>query len=294
MEIRHLKYFKTLAEELHFGRASERLFIAQPPLSRQIMQLEESLGVKLFHRNKRNVQLTEPGKYLLKEVDHLLNRLQHIREGIKLVDRGVAGQISIGYVGATMHSILPDVLLKMKNVYAQVNTVLLELSNEDQITGVRSGRIDVGFVRTPMQAKGVVIKEILREKFCLVLPKNFKLKTSGESVLGALANESFIAFARDCGPGLVDSPIKICNQAGFSPKVVHETTQINSILRLVEIGLGYAIVPSSVKRGYELKLQFIELEQFEETATLSLVYHKDNQKPAVLNFISLIENRFKE
>lgn len=291
MELRHLKYFRVLAEELHFGKAAERLFIAQPPLSRQIKQLENELGVVLFQRNNRKVTLTEEGQYLVKQAEQLFLQVQNTKENIRLISKGLAGQVTIGYVGATMHSILPDLLLKSKQSYPQVKTILLELSNEDQIKGIKSGNIDIGFVRTPININGIVTNSVLKEKFCLVLPNHFKIKQGKKHPLAALANEPFISFARDCGPGLVDSAMRICNGIGFSPKVVHESTQINTMLRLVEIGLGYTIVPKSVKCGYELKLNFIDLDEFDEWAVLSMIYSENITKAIVSNFIAIAEGK---
>ncbi len=288
MELRHLKYFRVLARELHFGRAAEKLFIAQPPLSRQIKQLETTLGVPLFFRNNRRVALTEEGQFLLKQSDIILGLVDRTKEDIQQINKGFSGHLGIGYVGATMHSILPDLLLKLRQQYPNVNTTLLELSNEAQMKGIISGRIDVGFVRTPILLQGIKTVAVLKEKFTLVLPKNFKLKKNMGHPLKALVNEPYIAFARDCGPALVDSTINICNAMGFSPKVVHESTQINAMLRLVEIGLGYTIVPKSVKRGYELKLNFIDLEEFDERAVLNMIYAANNPHPFIDNLINLV------
>ncbi len=291
MEFRHLKYFQILAEELHFGKAAERLFIAQPPLSRQIKQLEIELGVPLFKRNKRNVALTEQGHYLLKQTRVILELVNKTKADLKLINQGHSGHINIGYVGATMHSILPELLLKLKQHFPNINTTLLELSNEDQISGIKSGRIHVGFVRTPIQIDGITSQAVLREKFTLVLPKRFKIKKGIDHPLKALKNEPFIAFARDCGPALVDSALSICKKAGYTPNVTHESTQINAMLRLVEVELGYTIVPKSVKKGYELKLQFIDLDEFEEWAELNMIYNAEAMHPIINNLLRLFPVR---
>ncbi len=290
MDLRHLRYFMAVSECLHFGKAAEKLFMAQPPLSRQIKQLEDELGVLLFNRNKRKVSLTTQGEYLYKESLKIFGHLDSIKKSLKLIDKGVVGQINIGYVGAAMHCILPDLLVKLKDAYPEVNTVLSELNNENQIQAIKSGQIDVGFLRTPVNVEGMKVKTIYKENFSLVVPLNHKPIKPNKSGLKNLADEPFISFSRECGPGLIASINNICNKCGFSPKIVHETSQINSIIRLVESGLGYSIIPSSVKYGYDLKVRFLELDSFSETAELSIVYKDSDAKPIVRNFMKIVTN----
>lgn len=226
-----------------------------------------------------------------READRLLQQVQQMRENVQLIEQGLVGQLSVGYVGAAMHCILPDILCMLQECFPDITTNLLELSNEEQIRSIQSGRIDVGFVRTPIRIEGVVAKTVFLEKFVLVLPEQYSLTTEQSPDLADLANAPFISFARDCGPGLVDTIVKICNKAGFAPRIVHETSQINSILRLVESGLGYSIVPVSAKYGYQLRVRYIELNQYEETAALSLIYKKDTTRAIVKNFLSLFDDR---
>jgi DNA-binding transcriptional LysR family regulator len=288
MDLRQLRYFIAVAECLHFGKAAERLFMAQPPLSRQIKQLEEELGVTLFNRNKRKVMLTTQGDFLYRETLKVFTHLEAIKNSLKLIDQGVAGQISIGYVGAAMHCILPELLVRLRTVYPTVNTVLAEMTNDKQIQAIRSGELDVGFLRTPVRVDELVVRTIHKETFSLVLPLGDEWPNGKETTLAALADKPFIAFSRECGPGLIDPIIKICNKNGFSPRIVHETSQIHSIVRLVESGLGYSIVPTSVCHGYDLKVRFIELDSFRERAELAMVYKKADMKPIVKNFVRLV------
>ncbi len=288
MNLRHLKYFSALAECLHFGKAAERLFMTQPPLSRQIKELETELGVTLFHRDKRNVSLTLQGEFLYAESQKLFGQLEGIKRSIKLIDQGVVGQIRIGYVGAAMHCVLPDLLVGLIKTYPDINTILSELSTEHQVQAIKSGQLDVGFVRTPIHLDDLAVESVYEEKFALVLPKDSQFDKAEPVQLRQMANEPFIAFARECGPALVDSIINICNKCGFSPHIVHETSQINTIIRLVESGLGYAIVPASVQRGYNLQVRFIALEEFEERAHLSMVYRAVDMNPVVRNFVESV------
>ncbi len=288
MNLRHLKYFMAVAENLHFGKAAKKLFIAQPPLSRQIRQLEEELGVMLFDRDKRHVALTSQGAFLYDESQKIFNHLSAVRKTLGLMHQGVVGQINIGYVGAAMHCILPDLLVKLNSACPDVNAQLLELSTESQIQAIQTGQIDVGFIRTPVDIAGLIARSVYREPFSLVLPAEYEPVEATAAGIRALANEPFISFARVCGPGLIDSVLSICSKSGFAPRIVHETSQMNSVVRLVESGLGYSIVPSSVKNGYDLKVTFVELAGFEETAELSVVYAKGESTAIVQNFLAQV------
>jgi len=287
MEFRHLRYFVEVANTLHFRKAAENLFISQPPLSRQIKQLEVELGVQLFHRTKKKVELTGEGEYLLTESVKLLYQIEFIKSSVKQIAAGKEGQIKIGYVGAVMHCILPGILMKLKHEFPDITTHLTELGNEDQIQALRNGDIDVGFLRTVVNAKGLNSISVFEETFSLILPKDHPYATSEIKNLKQLADEPFIGFSKSCGPQLIDSVFRICSKAGFYPRVVHESSQLNSIVRLVESGLGYSIVPSSVKHGYSLNVKFIELANYKERAELVMVYHKENIKPIIENFIKL-------
>ena len=293
MEIRQLKYFLMLAEELHFGKAAQKCFIEQPPLSRQIQKLEKELGVPLFIRDKRNVELTSFGKYLKEEAGKVIQQIQLIQNNISVLKEGTTGQIKIGYVGAAMHTILPMIISKLKDSYSDIYTILFEHTNENQINALRNGDIDIGFVRTPMDATDLRIEPIFVETFSLITPLTHRFAKKKKISLNEMAHESYIGFSHECAPGLADKIISICNRYGFSPKTTHVSTQINSILRLVESGLGYSIVPTSVKDGYSLKVKFFELIDVQERAELYLMYNPESQTPLLNNTIELIMSIMK-
>lgn len=287
MELRHLRYFLVLSEELHFGRAARKLNIAQPPLSRQIKNLEEELGVDLFKRTKRHVELTPYGKYLKQETLRLLQHVETVRNHLGLLKRGAVGQVKIGYVGSAMHSVLPRVLSEVKNHYPDVNTVMMEMDNEDQIDALKSGDIDIGVVRTPMQVTGVTLTPIYSETLSVILSQSHPRARSRKFTLADMADEPFISFCRRCAPGLYDRIVGLCNKNGFCPRIVHETSQINSVVRLVESNLGYSIVPTSVRSGYRVGVKFFELDDYPERAELALAYCADHMTPTSKHIIDL-------
>lgn len=288
MDLRQLRYFLTLADELHFGRAAEKLSMAQPPLSRQIKNLEEELDVELFKRTKRFVQLTGYGKYLKDEAVKLLQHVELIKNHIRLLDEGHAGHIRIGYVGSAMHSVLPEVLAAIRQKLPDIHTSLIELMNLDQIVALKTGGLDIGFIRTPTTIDGLRIQPIFSETLSVILPLSHPLAGAKEVRPAHLAEEPFIGFCRECAPGLFDCITGLCNKEGFSPRIVHESSQINSVVRLVESGLGYSIVPTSVKSAYKVRVRFYELVGYPERAELALAYDPAHQTPTSKRVIEIV------
>ncbi len=288
MELRHLKYFLVVADELHFGRAAKKLRISQPPLSRQIKQLEEELGIPLFQRTKKSVRITAYGKFLKEEASRLLEGVELMRNHVRLLGDGCAGQIRIGYVGSAMHSVLPEVLRTVREKFPGIHTSMIEMKNLDQIAGLRDGSIDIGFVRMPMTVEDLQLRTVLSETLSIILPLSHPMAGRKRIPLAALAGDPFIAFCRECAPGLFDQITGLCQKEGFTPRIVHESSQINSVVRLVESGLGYSIVPTSVKRGYDLKVRFAELRGYPERAELAVAYHPAHQSPASERVLDLV------
>jgi DNA-binding transcriptional LysR family regulator len=262
--------------------------MAQPPLSRQIKNLEEELDVELFKRTKRSVQLTSYGKYLKDEAAKLLQHVELIKNHIRLLDEGHVGQIKIGYVGSAMHSVLPEVLTAVQQELPDIHTSMIELMNLDQIVALKTGGLDIGFIRTPITIDGLCIQPIFSETLSLILPMSHPLAGAEEVRPAQLAKEPFIGFCRECAPGLFDCIIRLCNREGFSPFIVHESSQINSVVRLVESGMGYSIVPTSVKKAYNVGVRFYELVAYPERAELAVAYDPDHQTPTSKRVIEIV------
>ncbi len=288
METRLLKYFSVLAEELHFGKAAKRLHISQPPLSRQIKELEEELGVRLFNRTKRNVQLTEYGKYLKQESYKLFNQIDVMKNHLESMKKGTVGQIKIGYVGDFMHSIFPDILCALKQSYPKIETILFESDTESQISALRTGFIDIGFIRTPIEVKDIIMNPIYGETFSLILSKSHPLSSRKKMPLKELAEEPYIGFSPKCPPPLSKSVMSICNREGFSPKVVHRALQINSIVKLVENNIGYSLIPIGPKAVFKENVKFFELKNYPERAEISLAYNPKFVDEVPMKVVDLI------
>jgi DNA-binding transcriptional LysR family regulator len=288
METRLLKYFSVLAEELHFGKAAKRLYISQPPLSRQIRGLEEELGVRLFNRTKRNVQLTSYGKYLQEESHKLFNQIDVIKNHLQSMKDGVSSQVKISYVGDFMYSIFPEILSRLRKNYPKIQTVLSESDTESQIPSLLAGLVDIGFIRTPVEAKGLSIKRIYEESFSLILSKSHPLASRKKIPLKEMADEPYVGLSPRCSPAIRNSVISICSKAGFFPNVIHAVSQINSIVKLVENNLGYSIIPSGIKEAFNQKVKFFELDDYPERAELSLVYNPKQIDETSMKVVTLI------
>lgn len=288
IEFRHLRYFQTVAKELHFRKASEKLFITQPALSRQIQQLEEYVGAKLFDRDKRNVSLTKAGEYLLKESQFLFDHLGFIKDNIRHIASGDEGEIRIGFVGSAMQSVIPALLKKINKKSPGVHFVLTELTNQDQVDLIRNDQLDLGFIRTMRLPEGLNKLDVLDETFCLVLPKSHSItQKSFESILD-LKDENFILFSSQYSHGYYDKIMSIFEDQGFTPRIAHESVHANTIFRLVENELGIGIVPSSLKQGFDLNIKFIDLDKIPQRTTLSAIWRKGSLNPILKNVVKLL------
>lgn len=291
IELRHLAYFKVVAEELHFRRAAERLHITQPGLSRQIKQLEEVIGVALFLRDKRSVQLTASGKFLLEEVAVIQNQLEQVIQTTRLIGKGEEGELRIGFVGSAMHGVIPDLLKRLSLQFPKIHTRLDQLDNFQQIDAITHDRLDVGFIRSQQVPEGVNRIEVFNEPFSLVVPENHSLDIHHFEQVSQLKEEHFILFSQDYSYDYFQLVMSIFEDQGFTPKVLHRSVHPSTIFRLVEQGLGVAIVPSSLQHGFDLKVRFINLDQLAQRTVLSAIWKEGNRNPVLPGFLKLLESQ---
>lgn len=293
IELRHLLYFKVLAEELHFRRAAEKLFIAQPGLSRQIKQLEESYGVTLFERNKRNVQMTEAGIYLFQEVKELFRHLDQIETQLQSFANGKISTLKLGFIGSAVQTILPELLVNLKQQQPDIELSLHELANETQLDLLEKKELDLGFVRLSETPPGLCSLPIHTEHFSLVLPNNHPLLKAPQPSLDAFKNESFILFSKNYSHSYYDLVMSIFSDHKFIPKVTLRTVNALTIFNMVAQGLGVAIVPSSLKNGYHVDVTFLELKTLPQRTTLSLVWNAHNRNPGIPLVTQIITSQVK-
>jgi DNA-binding transcriptional LysR family regulator len=288
LELRHFKYFLAVAEELHYRKAAEKLFISQPGLSRQIKQMEEILDTQLFIRNNKKVRLTPAGDYLKDEIQLLLNHLDRTQKQLKLIDNGVLGEIRIGFLGSAMQNVVPELLLKLKESHSGIKTSLEELNNQAQVDAIQKDKLDLGFVRVARVPQDVSIQPVYTDTFSIVLPKDHPINERQFKSIKQLYEEDFILFSQDYSPLYFATVMSICEDAGFTPKVSHKSVHAQTIFKLVENHLGVAIVPTSLQHGFQMDVKFIELKKIKQKAILSVIWKKDNRNPVLQRCMNLI------
>jgi DNA-binding transcriptional LysR family regulator len=288
MELRHLRYFVAVAEELHFRRAAERLGIRQPPLSLQIRQLERELGTPLFRRLTRGVELTETGALLLDESRWILDQIERIKTGVQSRARGESGCIHVGFAGATcFQPLIPGIIRAYRERYPSVLVSPEQSDTPLLVAGLRKGEIDVAFIRPPLaDPEGLAIELLVEEPMVIVLPECHPYAGNGSMPLAALAEETFILFPRSIGPGLHDAIIASCQRAGFISKLGQEAPQISTMVHMVAVGFGVSIVPQSIARIRLEGVVYVGIEGEAPRAPISLAYRRDDRSTIVRNFVA--------
>lgn len=287
MNSNNLLYFSVLANELHFGKAAQKLHITQPPLSRAIRQLEEELGVCLFERNQRTVILTTAGEYLKKKADLILQNISNAEKEVKRIAEGELGDLNITYVGSVLHSILPH-LKSFTQIYPKIHLHLSQYTVYEQVKMLRNGDSDVAFLRTPIHIEGLHLHEIYSENFVLITSKIYRLSSLDKDNLLLLSKFPFILFPRHLASGLYEQIITVCNNIGFSPRVMHEVSQLDCIVQMVENDMGIAVLPKSALWGMENRVNSFELDMVKLRSTISMCYCNESNNPVLDSFIKFI------
>ncbi|KAM3094148.1 LysR substrate-binding domain-containing protein [Phormidesmis sp. 146-35] len=294
VELRHLHYFIAVAEELHFSRAAERLHISQPPLSQQIRDLEEELGIKLFERTKRQVLLTEAGKVFLERSYLVLGQLEQAIEATQQIGRGEVGRLAIGFVDSAMYTVLPEILRVFREQFPAVELRLHELTTAQQIQALYDKQIDVGIVRSAISEPGLSAECLLLESLVLALPEKHPLSAQTQVSLSSLADEFFILFPAKMGPLFYEQIIHSCQQAGFRPKVAQEAVQMQTIVGLVAAGVGIAIVPASMQNFHRSGVIYRPLQEQIPDTGLYLTWRQHDSSPVIRAFLSLAQKTTQE
>jgi DNA-binding transcriptional LysR family regulator len=293
IEFRHLSYFKVLAEELHFRKAAEKLFISPSALSQQISQLEDILKAELFERTNKKVSLTNAGSLLYSEVTQLFNKLNSTINNLELLKKGSNGQIGIGFVASAIQSVLPGLLKRFNKECPGIKFQLEELTNKEQLAALQQEEIDIGFMRSNQVSENMMIKMVLRETFSLVLPVNHSMTARKFRNIGQLKDERFILFPNDQSQLYYQQILHLCADQGFVPKISHKAIHAPAIFKLVENGMGLSILPSSLASGPVPGIRFIELKNIPQQTELYAVWKKENRNPVLKYFLQLMEEKKK-
>jgi DNA-binding transcriptional LysR family regulator len=277
MELRHLRYAVAIADTLHFGQAAARLRISQPPLSQQIKQLEDELGVRLFHRTNRQVRLTEAGKMFIEEARLILAQAEHAgRVGARL-DAGERGQLILGVAGPADAQIFVDALRLFGKRHPQVRIVARNMSTAEQIQAIREKRLHAGFVVPPVDDPDLAVEIILRRPIAIALPSTHRLANRASVPLDALAAESHVMFARALSPAFFDAIASACRAAGFNLNVAHEVDNLYTACAFVAAGLGVCFVPSGIQepKSRQVVLRPLIPSLPHVDSSLALAYRRD-------------------
>lgn len=292
MELRHLRYFVAVAEERHFGRAAERLHMAQPPLSQQIQALEAELGARLFDRNRRKVDLTAAGAALLPEARDILARSAELGRLVRATAAGEAGQLDIAFTGSVpFNDLMPRILRAFRLRYPDVRVSLREMSTGSQMEAIAEGRLDIGFARPAVDTlpTGIAGRRILREPLVLALPADHALAGWQRLSMTQVAGEGLVMNPRHIGTGLYDKITTLCQAAGFSPRIAVEAHQMSTMIRLVSAGLGLAVVPQTMSRvGFD-GVAFAAIDDPGAFIDLLLI-HRHSISPATQNFLAVVDS----
>lgn len=289
MDIRELRYFLAVAEDLHFGKAAKRLNISQPPLSQAIRLMEESLGTLLFVRTSRSVRLTPAGQFLFEEARHILERLAVAEQSLKRMARGMMGTLNIGTVGPALEGPLPCSIRRFREQYPDITVNLYQHFTREQVKKIREGSLDLGIVRLFNQdVRDLNAAFYYRENYILALPEGHAKSKQDVVNLSELQDETFILFPRHGNPPLYDELIKSFRLAGFCPSCVHVSMDKHTTGALVAAGIGLALMPESfsgkARAGVIYRPIIGQLPDIE----YSVVWNAERETPLMRNFLDAV------
>lgn len=245
-ELRLVRYFIAVAEELHFGRAAQRLRLAQPGLSQQIRSLEQRLGVKLLERSSRQVRLTPAGAVLLGEGRRLIAQAERVADQVRRAGLGQVGRVTVAAIGSATYDVIPRLLREHRRRFPDVEVVLREMSTPAQAQALRSGEIDVGFLRLPADVGELASRAVRVERMAVMLPEAHRLARREEVPIHSLAREPLILFPAAPRPSWADTVIAACREAGFEPNVVQEAVESATVVSFVAAEIGLAPIPEGL------------------------------------------------
>ena len=290
MELRHLRYFVAVAEQLSFVKAAETLHISQPPLSRQIQELEEEIGTLLNSRQGNRIYLTAAGEYFKAEAVHILEKLDAVARAARQIGVGGARPLRLGAVNYLVGKLIPHLLGELQREYPDIKVEIVALPTESQEQAIRNGQMDFGFVRQWVKSEGLVYEQLGQEKLAVCHPRD---KYAGRSVLRclkSLEDTPFIALSPQTAPGLQQFIEGILKKRGIAPKIGYECNDAETVVRLVEEGLGWAVFSSTYLRTRDgEKHKAMDLD---ETIDFGLVYLPGELIPEAIAFRSVVREHF--
>jgi len=290
MELRHLRYFVTVAAERSFSRASEKLHIAQPPLSRQIQQLERELGSQLLHRG-RPITLTDSGRYFFEQAVQVLQRTDEIRAMTRRIGAGKKRQFGIGFVASTLYDVLPELIRSFRLTAPGVEIVLTELTTLEQAAALKVGRIDIGFGRLRFDDDGLTRRVIHEERLLVAVPHGHTLVRRRKALkLKHIVDVPLILYPNAPRPSYADQVLSFYRKLGLEPKVGFEVRELQTALGLVAADVGIALVPSSVRRLGRDDVDYLTLDEPDVTSPIIMSYRANDTSPVLTKMLELVRD----
>ena len=285
MELRHLRYFLAVAEELHFGRAAARLHISQPPLSQQIRSLEKELQAPLFHRTKRHVELTNAGRVFLGDARALVAQAEQAAGKAQRASRGEIGQLLVACDLWADFLNGASIIRSFARRHPEVEVELRDLTAMEQIAALEGGRIHVGILRPPVQSKALISERLLSETLVVAFPRGHRFKSYGRVVWSALVDEPYVLFSRRRAPAFDALVARACHDAGVSLRVKYEVEHPQTILAIVEAGLGISLVPASLQLARRAGIAYRPLSPPGPELETVIAWRRDSELPLVQAFV---------
>lgn len=288
MEFRHLRYFLVLADELHFGRAAQRLAITQPPLSLNIQQLEAAVGARLLDRDSKGVRLTAAGAAFRDAARALLAKADEAGLLAREVQAGAVGRLRVGFVGSVLYRGLPQWLERFRASHPRIDVALSELNSQEQIDALLHERLDLGFIHTQRVPDALRTAFVQAEPFMCCLPAGHALAGKRKLPLALLRDEPFVLFSRRASPDYFTRIIDLCAAQGFYPRLRHEVRHWLSVVSMVSQGFGVSIVPASIARAGLAGVVFRPLAQPGPSSELHCAWKPEPDSPARQQFLALV------
>jgi DNA-binding transcriptional LysR family regulator len=292
MDLRHLRYFHAVAETRSFSRAAELLHIAQPPLSRQIRQLEEELGVELVDRESRPISLTVAGRFFYEQTLHVVSRLREIEADTRRLAQGQRAWFGIGFVPSVMCGVLPDLIRRFRMAEPGVEAGFTELMTVEQAAALKLGRIDVGFGRLPIDDPAITCITLLREPLLAALPAGDAGSSAAITTLAALAQQPLIVYPARPRPGYADHVLGLFARSGLRPASVREANEMQTALGLVAAGIGVALVPASVRDAYRNGVTYIPVGDGTAVSPVIMNFRTGDDAPVLARFLAMATGLF--
>jgi LysR family transcriptional regulator, benzoate and cis,cis-muconate-responsive activator of ben and cat genes len=295
IELRHLRYFAGVAKELSISRAAIALNISQPPLTRQIQQLEDEIGAKLFLRSVRGMELTDAGRTLFEDTRDILSLVDRASERAQRAAQGLIGRLDVGVFGSGMYDIVPRILGRFRNAFPEVKIVLHPMNKTEQVEALRQRRINIGFNRLVPRYPDIGARVAMWERLYAVVPESSTLASLKVISIGDLADLPFILFPGIARPNFNDFVASMCQQHGFSPHIAQEVGDAVTGVWLVASGFGVCIVPESVKNFRVDGVSYLALEGSPPTLLdITCLYNIGDSSPILREFLAVLEEFRKE